>query len=586
MKRKAFLVGFFVIACLVGGMSSYVPISEAQIGVAPAATNPGVYPTDGLYSAKFTYSVEVRYSESLSVRLCVWNVTTHVFEPKGERRYSNLDNWEPLEWAGISFTPDFEGAKLSYRFEYQTEDREGSKVWQLLRVKKEGKLQDVFSDPKLKSSVITVQLEEGDVSPDEITRHEEVSYTVLVNVNKEVEIELTVYNPITKDWVSQARITYGNVSRWEPITWTLTPFADMKFCGNRDSMFKFKAYYQGEQVDSSDIYEGPCIFGANFANPKVTPAEGDYSDTFTYTVAVTNVTREDLDGIHLELRNPYSGERKDMGAGTTNETADGGWDLSWEVAPFENCPECEGMSSAYRFTYGYSVWPEYAWEEGPYLSSVQEVNVRKVEPAAIEYRRYDGYVTPVDITVDVNASRALDLELFISDPCTKVSESKGVKRCRSGNVTWTVTPFDALARNEVEDYIGKSFNISLRYDGWTEEGKGPELVAVFDNPRHPEEVIYNDSFVFSVELIAAKELNVTLQYLYRGNWTTRGIENNPQRYTNTGHWDTLSWNCTALYTWDEFAFTWGTDAGLVRMSALGFSEPVIKTTRLHKITQD
>ncbi len=579
MKRNAFLVGFFVIACLVGCMSSYVLASEEPLRVPPAATNPGVSPTEGLYSAKFTYSVDVMYSERFSVRLCIWNVMTHVFEPKGERHYSNLDNWETLEWAGISFTPDFEGAKLSYRFEYQ---REGSIVWQLLRVKKAGNLQDAFSNPKLKSSVITVQLEEGDVSPEMITRREEVTYTVLVNANKEVEIELTVYNPITKDWVSQARITYSNVSGWEPITWTMTPFADMKFCGNRDSMFKFKAYYQGEQVNSTVIYDGPRIFGANFANSKVTPAEGDYSDTFTYTVAVTNVTSEDLDDIHLEVRNPYTGERRDMGAGTTNETADGGWDLSWEVAPFLTCPECEGMSSAYRFTYGYSVWPEYAWEEGPYLSSTQEVNVRKVEPAAIEYRLYDGYVTPVDIVVDVNASGALDLELFISDPQTNVAESKGVKRCRSGNVSWAVTPFDALARNEAEDYIGKSFNISLRYDGRTEESNGPELVAVFDNPRHPEEVIYNDPFLFSVELIAAKELNITLQYLYRGNWTTKGIENNPQRYTNMGHWNTLSWNCTALYTWDEFAFSWGTDAGLVKTSALSFSEPVIKTTRFHK----
>lgn len=590
MRRKIFLVALFVLACFVVGMFSQaaIPISTAQIVVIPGAKNPEVRPNNGSYNDYFNYSIRVIYSEKIDyIRLCVWNVTTHVFEPKEEiQKYTNLSVEQPLSWNNITFTPDFEGETLSFRFEY----RKGpSEEWKTLRVKKK----DTFPGPTIIREKIEVEFNNSSVHPENINCTEEVNYNVSVNASKEVEIELDVYNPISKDWVSQGeRKPYEDIGEWTNMSWNVKPFKDLKFCGYVDSRYKFKLVYtiKGEHVNSSDIYPGPRVFGATFESPKVVPSRGNYSDNFTYQVEVSNVTEEDINITHLEIWNPCSltWEWEDMGSATTNITENNRtWNLTWEIAPFKNFSRCEGMAK-YRFRYGNSFWPEYP-REGPFINPPPPlIRLISVEPKEIEYRLYDGdgYVTPINITVNVNTSKELDLELYIIDPRTNVSVSKGVKHYREGNSTasWIVIPFESIPRDEVkEDYIGKKFNIRFRYDGWTEKYEGPELVVAFDNPEYPDEVIYGERFNFSVDVIASRNLSINLTYRCKGNWTEEGINNglndNPQNYANNRTWQTLVWNCTASYSWDAFKFVWEneSDPALnINVNMLSFSRALGK----------
>lgn len=554
MRRKIFWVALFVFACFVASMFSQaaIPISTAQIVVTPGARNPVVNPDNGSYNDYFDYSIEVNYSEGIDIRFCIWNVTTHVFEPEGEeKRYTNFSHWQSLSWNNITFTPDFEGKTLSFRFEY----RKGpSEEWKILKVKNK----DAFPGPTILRPPPKVQFNNGSVHPGNVNCTEEVIYNVSVNASKEVEIELEVYDPISKDWVSQGeRKSYKDIGIWTNMSWNVTPFEDLKFSGHLDSRYKFKAYYKGEHVNSSDIYPGPRVFGATFENPRLEPFEGNYHDNFTYHVEVSNVSEEDINRIHLEIWNPCNLTWEDMGSATTNTTENNRtWNLTWGIAPFKFNSKCEGMSK-YRFRYGNSFWPEYP-REGPHLS-VDLINISKVEPKEIEYRVYDGYVTPVNINVNISTTKGFDLELFIFDPVKEVWNSKGVRHCsESGNWTWTVTPFEFIPRGDVKNYIGKKFNIRFGYDGKIKEyeGPNPELVVAFDNPKYPSEVVYGEHFNFSVDVIASRNLNITLKYRYKGNWTDeKGINNNPQNYTK-GDWQPLVWNCTALYSWDAFKFVW------------------------------
>jgi hypothetical protein len=561
MSKKVFLVGLSVLACFVVAMLSQasISVSTAQLDVVPNAKDPLVKPDPGNYSDTFTYNISVNYSKEVRVRLLVWDVTTNVFEPRDEKWYTNNSTWKPLTWPNITYTEKFEGKHLSFKFEWY---KESSAEWRPLKACTGIKCKEVFPGPaiNLNTTIIEVRFDNADVNPKTINCTGNVSYNVYINASGEVIIALEVYDPI-KEWRSTGeRKTYTKIRSLENMSWTLKPFEDLKFCGDLDTQYRFKAYnVKGELLNSSAINSGPRVFGATLENPTVTPPEGNYNDNFTYQVEVSNVTEADIKDIDLQTLNPCTKERKDIGTATTFETKKTGtWILNWtDKAPF-NASECGGMAT-YRFIYGHSYWPEYDWEEGPDLLPIPPIKNCAVVPKEVGYRFDDQSVTPVNITALVNTSSKIDIELFIIDPVTNVSVSKGVKECsKSGNLTWrSVAPFVSIQEDDVKRYIGKRFNLSFRYDGWTEEYAGPEFVVAFDNPNYPSEVIYGKPFDFTVDVIASRNLSITLKYRYNGIWTTQGINNSAiTNYTKEGEWQTLTWNCTAYYSWDAFKFEW------------------------------
>jgi hypothetical protein len=563
MSKKVFLVGLSVLACFVVAMFSQagILVSTAQLDVVPNAKDPLVKPDPGNYSDTYTYSISVNYSKEVMVRLLVWDVTTNVFEPRDAKWYTENSAWEPLNWSNITYTEKFEGEHLSFKFEWY---KESSAEWRPLKACTGIKCKEVFSGPaiNLNMTTIEVRFDNADVNPkNNINCTGNVSYNVYINASGEAIIALEVYDPI-KDWRQTGKSkTYTNIGSPKNISWTLKPFEDLKFCGDLDTQYRFKASnVKGELVNSSAIYNGPKVFGATLENPTVTPPEGNYNDNFTYQVEVSNVTEGDINNIYLETRNPCTKERKDIGTATTSYKTKkaGTWILNWtDKAPF-NASEC-GSMAAYRFIYGHSYWPEDGWEEGPDLLPIPPIKNCTVEPKEIGYRFDVGSVTPINITALVNTSRKIDIELFIIDPVTNVSVSKGVKECsKSGNLTWmSVTPFVSIPEDDVKRYLGKRFNLSFRYDGWTEEYEGPEFVVAFDNPNYPHEVRYGNPFDFSVDVIASRNLSIKLKYRYNGIWTTQGINNSETpNYIKEGNWQTLTWNCTAYYSWDAFKFEW------------------------------
>ena len=560
MSKKVFLVGLSVLVCFVVAMFSQasISVSTAHLEVVPNAKDPAVK-SAGNYTDTFTYSIWLNYSKEVRVRLLVWDVTTNVFEPRYAKWYTNNSTWQQLIWSDIKYTEKFEGEHLSFKFEWY---KESSAEWRPLKVCTDIKCNDVFPGPTINitTTIIEVRFDDASVNPKNIKCTGNVSYNVNVNASGEVRIALEVYDPI-KDWrpIGEPK-TYTNISRSENISWPVTkPFEDLKICADLDTQCRFKAYnVKGELVNSSAIYLGPGVFGATFENPTVTPPEGNYNDKFTYHVEVSNVTEGDLNNIYLETRNPCTGERKDIGNATMYKPKKAGtWILYWDdKAPF-NVSECGGMA-AYRFIYGHSYWPEYGWEEGPELLPIPPINNCAVVPKEIGYRFDDLSVTPVNITALINTSMKIDIELFIIDPVTNVSVSKGVKECsKSGNLTWrSVSPFVSIPKDNVKRYIGKRFNLSFRYDGRTEDYEGPEFVVAFDNPNYPREIRYGKSFNFTMDVLASRGLNITLKYRYNDIWTSEGINSNKGNYTDIGNWQPITWNCTAKYSWDSFKFVW------------------------------
>ena len=540
--------GFCLFLCTVVLLVS-IPIAFSQIVILPSAKNAQVTPYKGNYNDQFNFSVQVRFFDSLDIRLLVYNPTTHVFEAKDVKNYDTPGKWKLISW-NLSFSSDFEENMLSYKFEYKYP---GETEWRVLKVKDNETLRSVFPGPKILTTQPQVYVFEGYASPTVVNRSESITYTACVSADREIEVELDIYNPILQTWTVGGIKTYKNVGQIENISWTLNPFENLKFIGVKESKFMFKLYYLGNVINASQIYTYPKVYGISFENESVSPLKGRGGDYFTYMVTVKNASVNDINKIHLEVWDPKNLKWVDMGVCNKSNTTPNGFSLTWNVSLFDSS---YGGLSKYRFKYSGLVWPEIP-KEGPRLIPNISISI-SFSPDTIVYRLFDDKFTTTKINLSIDSPTEVHIKVYSRDPVTNNLKRLWEGEVR-GNISFEAPLLDPISKDKIKDYIGKKVNILVYYgEGRSNEIIGPEFLAAFDNPRFPNEVFYLDNFTFRIDMIASKKLNVTLVALEYSNGTLKermdGICSNPQKYNNPSSWSTLTWNCQALYFWESFKF--------------------------------
>ncbi len=167
----------------------------------------------------------------------------------------------------------------------------------------------------------------------------------------------------------------------------------------------------------------------------------------------------------------------------------------------------------------------------------------------------------------VTASIALDITLSIYDPCREPEPwiplgepdnpytKKDVNRPKKLN--WTnEKPFEKYCTGKSKFYFGYLDKETLVFYGPELKEEitvfvGPELVARFRNPQiKPEDISYNDTFNYCIDVIGSRNLNVTLKY-YNGRGWVNASKTEPTKYYTPNGWETLSWQCIANETWEK-----------------------------------
>lgn len=583
MKSKKRLV--IVTLVLVSIVALSIGVGTAN-GPSPAVRNAGIEPEEGYWSDYFNYSVDVRFYKLTEIELWIYHPAEHDWISCGTREYNaSGGNWQTLWWNERPFNRNCEGDSSSYKI-----------VWNGTILKIGGK--ERFFGPRIKVRPPRVEFGNATVLPERnATYKSEFNYSIEVNASETMDIELVVYDPCLRSWtfVEEYKTYNGAKGGWQMLTWNNTkPFIRTE-CKEGLAKFKFNAYYEGERVNNSEIYEGPSLIPLlEFRNPKVEPPDGRYNLSFNYSVEVeiANVTEPvNISEIKLEVLNPHTLNRT-----TYNQTNSMNNTLIWEVSPFEGDPECRG-TARYCFIYDDDVWPEMVPCYGPEIiplpspppelkgwakSTTAERNLSKENVTeCIEYYVHTGYVTPFNFTAS-SKNADLDLELLIRDPETGNLERRGgPQHCDAGeNVTWSyITPFDSVSADKIKDCIGKRVNFTFMYQGqvYNEEFEGPELLVAFKNPKYPTHVSYGENFNYSIDAIGSRALNITLEYQNKGNWTSDYVSDPEWNYTDIGNWTTHAWNCKAMKEWEDVRFRWWekgneTEAVEMRSSELGVAQ--------------
>lgn len=545
----------FVIALgmLLVGMTGII---SGEFPMLPSAKNPAVNSTAGEWDDSYNYSVDVLFDKAIDVELLVWDPWFSAWTPQGTAHYSNTTNWERIYWNDTQpFSKECEGTISKFMFKWGEEELEEIKDGRFVTLMRPG--------PRIGDISPKVEFKNENVSKGNATYRDKLNYNISVKANNAVDIELRVYDPCLGIWKSMD-VKTASRGKWEELSWEeVTPFSETN-CKNGRSKFLFSAYYKGELINNTETYPGPNLIPLiEFRNPRVEPGSGKYNTSFNYSVEIANVSDQvNLTEVKLEVLNPYTSRWTlyNQTDGTNNT-------LIWDFKPFKDDKDCQG-TALYRFKYGDERWPEVP-RYGPVITTSPNVTLSPMIELEgwvssttaergnldMEYYVHTGYVTPFNFTVQSNSS--VDLELLIRDPVTETLERKGgPQHCDPGEIiAWNyIKPFDSINEDEIVDYIGKRFNYTFSYGGnlYEEDFVGPELVVAFKDPKCPSAVIYNESFNYSIWVIANKALKVTLQYNNGSAWVPVG----ERRYTDGKEWKRLTWNCIATEQWETVGFKW------------------------------
>jgi hypothetical protein len=524
----------------------------------PSAKNPAVNSTAGEWDDSYNYSVDVLFDKAIDVELLVWDPWFSAWTPQGTAHYSGGKKWERIYWNDTQpFSKECEGTISKFMFEWEEEKLEEIKDGRFVTLMRPG--------PRIGDISPKVDFKNGNVSKVNATYRDKLNYNISVKANKAVDIELRVYDPCLGIWKSMD-VKTANRGKWEELSWEeVTPFSETN-CKNGRSKFLFCAYYKGELINNTESYPGPNLIPLiEFQNPRVEPGSGKYNMSFNYSVAIANVSGQvNLTEIKLEVLNPYTSRWTPY-----NQTDGTNNTLIWDFKPFKDDKDCQG-TALYRFKYGDERWPEVLPRYGPLITpndgpdNPNTINLSGCRVSSttaergnldMEYYVHTGYVTPFNFTVQSNSS--VDLELLIRDPVTNDLERKGgLQHCDPvRNARWNyIKPFDSIKEGEIKKYIGKRFNYTFSYGGnlYEEDFAGPELVVAFKDPKCPSAVIYNESFNYSIWVIANKALKVTLRYNNGSAWVPVG----ERSYTDGKEWEWLTWNCIATEQWETVGFKW------------------------------
>jgi hypothetical protein len=311
----------------------------------------------------------------------------------------------------------------------------------------------------------------------------------------------------------------------------------------------------------------------------VSPVKGNWTDTFTYQLNITGPESSRLRRVivTLEIYQPATNtwevkdEKNQTWIFTTNGEARG---HPFTVTPF--IEQSWGGISSYRFLYEDGIINVIL---GPYPGPSLPKKVEAVLPSvdfsspskpigneeADYYMSGDTKAFDYIVTATSNDSICFDISLRVHDPVEDVWILKGENKptCFTAGETETlrwrnIRPFESLNKSRIDKYIGKHSKFTFVYPGGKSENFiGPILVVVFKDPEiNPEVVSWGDSFTYSINVSACRNLDITLKYYNGTDWVNANKTESPKNYTTPYKWKPLIWNCTATDSWEGVIFEW------------------------------
>ena len=263
-------------------------------------------------------------------------------------------------------------------------------------------------------------------------------------------------------------------------------------------------------VGMTGIVLGEITMLPSAKNPDVDPQDGNWDDSFNYSVEV--IFDEEID-VELWIWDPWFSEWTYQGTAKYSNTTN--WErIYWNATkPFSE--ECVGMVSKFKFK-----WNETDLKERRYGKLVTLMRPGpRIETALPRVELKNGNVSKGDATyldelnysIEVKANKAVDIELRVYDPCLGVWKSMGVLTASAGGekLSWErERPFFETKCKKGSSkflfyayYKGELLNKSETY-------LGPNLIPLveFRNPKvEPSDGRYNWIFNYSVEIVNVTE---------------------------------------------------------------------------------
>lgn len=312
----------------------------------------------------------------------------------------------------------------------------------------------------------------------------------------------------------------------------------------------------------------------------VSPVKGNWTDTFTYQLNITGPESSRLRRVivTLEIYQPATNtwevkdEKNQTWIFTTNGEAHG---HTFTVTPFIE-QSWSGISS-YRFLYEDGIINVILGPyPGPSLPKKEEIEFPRVdfsdpsEPNGSDEADYymSGDTTAFDYEVYAasNDSIWFDISLRVYDPVEAVWILKGENKPinftagETETLRWRdIRPFESLNKSSVDNYIGKHSKFTFVYPGGKSDNfTGPMLVVAFKDPEiKPEVVSWGDSFTYSINVSACRNLSITLLYHNGMKWVDADKTEPAKNYTTPYEWEKLTWVCKATDSWEKVKFEWG-----------------------------
>jgi hypothetical protein len=319
-------------------------------------------------------------------------------------------------------------------------------------------------------------------------------------------------------------------------------------------------------ISAPDVSEGSVIIPA-VKNASVSPAEGRYTDSFTYTVDV-RFYEEAL--IALQLYDPT---KKDWITYKTKEYRD---TLSWETLRWDWIPSdraWEGQNVSYRFRWNNTY---FGYGKGPYIIPVIAWEFRNaiVRPSSGYYNDKFSY----SVSVKLNKEEEISLEVFNISSYTW--EVRGEKQyTNTGN--WQEMKWDNIANIASADSEGlASYRFFFIESGERHESGiyyGPTLKHIIHEEEEifknatvdPHSGYYDTAFTYSVEANRSGDVYLLVYDISIDKWQKEinGTNTSDSRW----EWKNISFS-TACEGLASYKFVAGThESGI-------FYGPTLKST--------
>jgi hypothetical protein len=323
------------------------------------------------------------------------------------------------------------------------------------------------------------------------------NYSVDVLFDKEIDVELRVWDPLFGYWTTQGTAHYGDIRKWERIYWNDTqPFSEA-FEGTI-SRFMFRWGEENLLERKNDQFvplmgPGPRIGipppEVKFKNGNVSKVNATYRDKLDYNISVNASIAVDIE---LRIYDPCLGIWKSMAVKTASR---GKWEeLSWgEVTPFSETNCKSGRSQfLFRAYYKGKLINNTKTYPGPNLIPLIEFRNPKVEPGSGKYNTSFHYSVEIaNVSDQVNPT---EIKLEVLNPYTSTWTPYNQTDAPNNTLIWGFKPF----KSDKACQGTALYRFTYGDERWPEvlPRYGPQITPI-DGPDNPNTISLSGCLVSS-----------------------------------------------------------------------------------------